>query len=341
MPWGRPGWRASVVAAAAAAKAAFGGFVEPFPYLRAMVPSALLAIVLDRRARAYCSMLSPLAIILLNALVLAGALARGYLWFLTPILIALGVAGFFLVQQRIEEGAPRLGWTVLAIVGITALISLGSGPWDDAHPVRSTPAGRLAPFAVGLAFALLLAARRIGGVRAQQIVFSIGLGASLLFCGSQSFASLRDWRAAPFPPYERYVEDGFAFLQSSPIPPRARVLTEDDMLYVILTQEPDRFARAGALQAVNVIGEDRRAQLFEAFDYVYLSKGTDVNTHPYYYLNYVPLAAWERDPFRLMIRDLLKTQTSQIAYGRKFVPVPQANEHVLVLRICAPSEPCL
>jgi hypothetical protein len=67
--------------------------------------------------------------------------------------------------------------------------------------------------------------------------------------------------------------DAWGFMEAPCIPPGARVLGEDDILYVLLTRMPNYFGRISTLQAFNVMPEEERARRLAGIDYIWVAKG--------------------------------------------------------------------
>jgi hypothetical protein len=107
------------------------------------------------------------------------------------------------------------------------------------------------------------------------------------------------------------------------------LMTEDDIIYPLVVMNPDRFSSITALQYFNVTSEPARKSILANTDYIWIALN---DRHPYYYLSHIPVPAWEKDPFRIMIMEILRTNRSSSLYGYRFFPV-ERNENRLVVKV--------
>lgn len=128
-------------------------------------------------------------------------------------------------------------------------------------------------------------------------------------------------------PFQDYVSSAATLLHNNNLPVGTRLMSEDDLLYPIVAQSPDRFQTLSALQYFNVMNETRRRQILSQTDYIWIVTN---NRHPFYYLNYTPIPAWDTDKFRLMLHELKQDRQQKKLYGFLFIPVEIGTEHLLI-----------
>lgn len=126
-----------------------------------------------------------------------------------------------------------------------------------------------------------------------------------------------------------YLRSAGVLLADRALPPSPRLMTEDDLLYPVIVRAPDRYPALTALQAFNVAPESGRRELLAKIDYIWIALD---DRHPYYYLSHLPVPAWNDDPFRRLVLDLLASGRSKTLYGFTFEPVA-ANDDRLVIRV--------
>jgi len=124
-----------------------------------------------------------------------------------------------------------------------------------------------------------------------------------------------------------YITSAATLLQDKNIPFSTRLMTEDDLLYPIVMQHPDRYQTLTALQYFNVSGESKRKQILAKTDYIWI---VTTNGHPYYYLRHTVLPAWQVDTFRQMVYEIIQHQQPKKLYGFCFTPLEISTEHLLI-----------
>ena len=124
-----------------------------------------------------------------------------------------------------------------------------------------------------------------------------------------------------------YVAGAASLLQNNSLPYSTRLMTEDDLLYPIVVQYPDRYQKLEALQQFNIEAEPERRKMLAATDYIWIAAN---NRHMYYYLAHTPLPDWHHDPFRLMVLELQRSREPKKMYGFCFFPIESDTEHLLI-----------
>lgn len=130
---------------------------------------------------------------------------------------------------------------------------------------------------------------------------------------------------------QRFVEDARALMADSNLPNSARIMTEDDLLYPIVIIAPDRYKTLTALQRFNTATELQRKELLKKVDYIWIATNSG---QEFYYLDYLAEPAWNSDPFRVMVRQIMKTGQPYTLYGYRFTPV-NLNADRLIIKASA------
>lgn len=128
-------------------------------------------------------------------------------------------------------------------------------------------------------------------------------------------------------PLPDYITSASTLLHDSNMPFSTRLMTEDDLLYPIVAQFPDRYPSITALQYFNVANEAKRKQILSRTDYIWIMTN---NRHPYYYLSHLPLPEWQTDKFRLMIYEMMQDHRPKSLYDFIFIPIEIGGERLLI-----------
>ena len=180
---------------------------------------------------------------------------------------------------------------------------------------------------VGVLFALSkrplpLLPRKLGLVSAPAL---------LLLAGALCYLPLIKRSVSPPPPPPLNIADGLELYREKLIPAGSRILSEDDVLYVLMMRDPDRFRRVETLQLFNVADERRRTTILANTDFIYLLKGD----YRWYYLFANP-AADSRDPdpdrFNGFIREIIRSNSRAGIYGVMLTPLVN-DEKRLILKV--------
>ena len=159
--------------------------------------------------------------------------------------------------------------------------------------------------------------------------------ALLLLASTLFYLPLIKRLIAPPPPPPVFISDGLGLYREKLIPAGSRILSEDDALYVLLMNDPDRFKKVYTLQAFNVENERHRTAILANTDFIYLLKGD----HPYYYLlinatvNRPDLAP---DRFRGIIEGMIRGNSRASIYGAALTPLVN-DETRLILKVEHPA----
>ena len=150
--------------------------------------------------------------------------------------------------------------------------------------------------------------------------FSIPAAALVLLPGLVFYLPSARRLAAPPPPLEPYVADGLGLCAEKLIPAGSRLLSEDDALYVLLMNAPDRFRKVRTLQQFNISGERGRAETLADTDFIYLLKGG----YAWYYLNIDSTCRRPgsgTDKFMTLIREIMRSNSGAGIYGVTLTPL--------------------
>ena len=134
--------------------------------------------------------------------------------------------------------------------------------------------------------------------------------------------------AAP-PPSPLYITDGLGLYREKLVPVGSRILSEDDALYVLLMNDPNRFSKIYTLQSFNIADEHRRRAILADTDFIYLLKGH----FPWYYLFVnatVHRPNLDSDRFRGVIEEMIRSNTSAAIYGVALTPLLNDGTRLLL-----------
>lgn len=132
-----------------------------------------------------------------------------------------------------------------------------------------------------------------------------------------------------------FIDSAMALISDQQLPGPTRLMTEDDLLYPMVIVSPDRFPKLTALQRFNTATIPQRMAILHHTDYIWIVRD---NRHQYYYLNYLPEPSWRQDPFRLLVEEIIRTDSAGSLYGYRFVPVALDRERLLVKVTSAGTE---
>lgn len=162
----------------------------------------------------------------------------------------------------------------------------------------------------------------------KNIPYALTVFALITFIFSRSSSSLSSQRHIHLPSQSDYVTTASKLLNDRNMPFSTRIMTEDDLLYPIVAQFPDRYPSLTALQYFNVVNEASRKQILSRTDYIWIVTN---NRHPYYYLSHIPLPAWQTDRFRLMAYKMMQDHQPNTLYGFLFTPIEIDGERLLIM----------
>ncbi|GAM10550.1 hypothetical protein OR1_02839 [Geobacter sp. OR-1] len=192
-----------------------------------------------------------------------------------------------------------------------------------------------APFyAFGCSLGIGTIIRLVAELKRQGQVAGRGAATALLLMLAISFGyALPDYSPysntanAQVLPVKDFIVSANKLLSDDALATATRLMTEDDFVYPIVIQAPDRFTSLTALQYFNVSSELKRRELLAKTDYILLAMN---DSHPYYYLTHLLVPEWDNDPFRLMIHDIIRNGRERFLYGFSFAPVAINPEYLIV-----------
>ena len=131
-----------------------------------------------------------------------------------------------------------------------------------------------------------------------------------------------------------YIADGLELSRETLLPAGSHILSEDDVLYVLLMNAPDRFKKIYTLQMFNMADESSRNSILADTDFIYLLK----RGHGCYYMYvnvYNDRPDLDSDKFRLLIKEIIRSGSKADIYGVTLIPLVNDNKR-LILKVVHP-----